>query len=440
MANNYNFENLILLVGTNPLPNYVVAKYFLINNQNLKKIWLVHSEKQNDNAGTKEIAERIKDVIEKEQPAVKFDYCALADIGDARTIKYDIERIILPKIDSVHFNYTGGTKAMAVHVYRAIERAENIRDRSFSYLDARKFVLIDDKGIVSEDLRKFINDKSGTFSFETLMKLHGYEKVKVEQNYPWDAALNEFKKIIDEGKLKNYLDWKKDIIRKIYYNEYGVNLKVLEARKNICRWSCKFDEHQFKNDALVILTKIPPQFSILNNAGNIWIPEDSVNDKMYKSRIKPSIEFLDGKWLENYVFRVLEKSLNEQIPIELNWKLRKQNNGKDFELDLILLKGYQIFGISITTDHKEGTCKLKGFEILHRVNQIGGEEAKAILITCLSHNKNKEPEQLILADQVESLRKDLKLETGGNEKLLVLGIEDLTENKLLSKIKDYVGI
>ena len=56
MINKYNFEDLILLVGTNPLPNYVVAKYFLLNNPNLKTIWLVHSEKQNDNAGTKQIA------------------------------------------------------------------------------------------------------------------------------------------------------------------------------------------------------------------------------------------------------------------------------------------------------------------------------------------------------------------------------------------------
>ncbi len=37
----YNFENLVLLVGTNPLPNYVVGKHFLMNNPDLKKIWQV---------------------------------------------------------------------------------------------------------------------------------------------------------------------------------------------------------------------------------------------------------------------------------------------------------------------------------------------------------------------------------------------------------------
>ena len=165
MINKYNFEDHILLVGTNPLPNYIVAKYFLMNNQNLKKIWLVHSEKQNDDAGTKEVAERIKDVIQKEHPKMNFDYCPLADISNARTIKNTVERIILPKIDSMHFNYTGGTKSMAVHVYRAIERAKNIRDRSFSYLDAREFRLKDDMdGFKIDDLRKSIK-----ISFETLI-------------------------------------------------------------------------------------------------------------------------------------------------------------------------------------------------------------------------------------------------------------------------------
>lgn len=39
-----SFEHLILLIGTNPLPNYVVAEYFLKNNPDLKTVWLVYSE------------------------------------------------------------------------------------------------------------------------------------------------------------------------------------------------------------------------------------------------------------------------------------------------------------------------------------------------------------------------------------------------------------
>ena len=42
--NIYTFKDLVLLIGTNPLPNFVVAEYFLGKNKNIKKIWLVHSE------------------------------------------------------------------------------------------------------------------------------------------------------------------------------------------------------------------------------------------------------------------------------------------------------------------------------------------------------------------------------------------------------------
>ena len=38
------FNHLILLIGTNPLPNFVVADYFLRHNPNIETVWLLHSE------------------------------------------------------------------------------------------------------------------------------------------------------------------------------------------------------------------------------------------------------------------------------------------------------------------------------------------------------------------------------------------------------------
>lgn len=40
-----HFSDLVLLVRTNPLPNYVVAKYFIKSNPHLRNIWLVYSER-----------------------------------------------------------------------------------------------------------------------------------------------------------------------------------------------------------------------------------------------------------------------------------------------------------------------------------------------------------------------------------------------------------
>lgn len=425
MEKKYNFENLVLLVGTNPLPNYVVGKYFLMNNPDLKKIWLVYSEKQND-FGTREIAERIKDVLYKDFS--NFEFCPLENISDARDIKKNVETNILEKLtNSVHLNYTGGTKTMAVHVYRAIEKYKKISNKSFSYLDARMFVLTDDeKGIVTEDLRKSID-----ISFDNLIKLHGYEKYKEEGNYlSWKDVLHEFEHIIQAGKLRNYFDWKTKIIRKIYYINDNFEKRVKKAIENISEGLEDFNKDPLKQDVICVLNKIPPEYSILDDNCNLWIPDKNINNDGYKSRIRPAIDFLDGKWLENYVYKILEDGLSKNISISLNWKLKKEMNGKDFELDIVIINGYQICGISITTSQKEDLCKSKGFEVFHRVNQIGGDEAKAILITCLAHNSDK-------GDQVTKMGDDLRVETNSN--ILVLGLEDLVKEKLLSKITEFIG-
>lgn len=441
MENKYNFENLVLLVGTNPLPNYVVGKYFLITNPHLKKIWLVYSEKKND-FGTKEIAEKIEKVFNKKD---LIEFCPLEKISDARDINRNVESNILERLvkmdhKTVHLNYTGGTKAMAVHVYRTIEKYEKISnsEKSYSYLDARGFVLTDDeKGKVTEDLRKIINDNCRTFSFDILINLHGYQKKSKGSEYceEWNEVLEEFKKLIDENRLEEYLKWKK-LIRKIFYikknekeiidtNINRINSKIKE-RLDFNGGSYNFEEHPFKNYALKILNKMPTADYLLKNN------ELYISDSIIKKQLISSIEFLDGKWLENYVFQILKRNLklnSIHVPLELNWILEKQNvtkDDKDFELDIILLNGYQIYGISITTDNDEGRCKSKGFEIIHRVNQIGGEESKAILVTCLAHEKAKK------------LEDDLKAETSSKERLIVSGIEDIPEYKIYTKISEFI--
>ncbi len=64
---------------------------------------------------------------------------------------------------------------------------------------------------------------------------------------------------------------------------------------------------------------------------------------------------------------------------------------------------------------------------MHRVDQMGGEEAKVVLITCLSH-----------CHKVKIMEYDLRNETGGEDKLVVLGIEDLREDSLWKKIKEHI--
>ncbi len=432
--------SLVLLIGTNPLPNYVVAEHLLSKqiDDPINKIWLVHSEKGGVQADTKEIANRLKEVVSVKHSGILFEYCSLSNVGNARAIERDVKDKMLEYIEegNIHLNYTGGTKAMSVHVYRAIEQSDKFQKKTFSYLDARGFVLKnDDKGIVSGDLREEVS-----ISLEDLVKLHGYKKMKEEENYYWLDALKIFQDIIARGELSEFREWKKKVIRGLYYEKD----KFIESREKIQQRLNKeknlFDDHSFKEKVLSLLQAIPEKHSILDETGqSLWIPDEKTRNIEYVTRVKPAVkEFLDGKWLENYVLMILKDKIKgefsgKDIPIESNWKLIREGGGKDFELDLIVINGYQVCGISCTTDANENLCKEKGFEVLHRVNQIGGEEAKAVLITCLTYNDHDR------GDQVETLKEDLKYTTGSEEdKLLVLGIEDLQEDKLWKKIRKHI--
>jgi hypothetical protein len=122
-----------------------------------------------------------------------------------------------------------------------------------------------------------------------------------------------------------------------------------------------------------------------------------------------------------------EKLKDDKITIDINWVIKKsewQSPNQNFELDVILLKGYQLIGISCTTSEKKGECKNKGFEIFMRTRQIGGEEARAVLVTRLS-----EPGEL---------QGELEVDTGGGGNILVLGADDLKENILVRKICEFI--
>jgi hypothetical protein len=99
-----------------------------------------------------------------------------------------------------------------------------------------------------------------------------------------------------------------------------------------------------------------------------------------------------------------------------------------FELDIIMLNGYHLTGISCTVSDNVPFCKSRGFEIILRTRQIGGDEARAILITRLNRNQTK------------ILQEVLVYSTGGNqENILVLGVDDLRQDDIyLRKVEEFV--
>jgi len=428
-----DFEHLVLLVGTNPLPNYVVAKYFLKYHQQLKSVWLIYTNE------TKVIAQRLRTVLKREHKDLNYHFCGLDDPGNPQLIRKNITGKLLNALDStskVHLNYTGGTKNMVVHAYFTIFEALEISNTSFSYLDARDFKLKSDDNLTppTHDLRKDI-----AIEFNDLLALHGCSEENRGTILNWEAANTIMREFIEQGKLINYdefwqnrkqsrkdfFSWKWEKVRTLFY-EFGrlkkpvqpINLKDL------------FHDHPFSKDIKKLLAKFPKkQLWKFDSAGNLIIKDLARKFDRAKGDFVQGILYLDGFWLEYYVIELLEHKIEaENLKLKLlhNRRIKKEGAQKDFEIDIMLLNGYQLCGISITTDFKEGTCKQKAFEILHRSRQMGGDEARSILIA---------PVEKEIRTKIED---DLRFDIGGEPPFCIIGLEDFVPEKLEAKIISHI--
>ncbi len=177
----YQVDHLLLLVGSNPVPNAVAGKLLtapggtitLIHSKDgfelakRLKSWFVEAGYVDTNIGLKEVKEsdatsvfgRVQEVLEKYEQ------------DHAGTNKADMTRVGL--------NYTGGTKVMSVHAYRALEQWANKHKKEavFSYLDARtlqmRFERTDDMSPIPFDVGLEVEIR-----IRDLLKLHNWELEK----------------------------------------------------------------------------------------------------------------------------------------------------------------------------------------------------------------------------------------------------------------------
>jgi len=404
--------NLILLVGTNPLPNYVVAKYFMDSYDNLKNIFFVISSGNKSQSSTREFADNITKVLNSnyENKNVNFIYVALSNIEDQKTNINDLssgfEEIGLH--ENIHLNYTGGTKTMGIHVYNFLKEKykENFEN---SYLSAKLFKLINENGeLVTEDLRKKV-----ILKFEDLITLHGFKRDNKDFEFGFENAMKKFEEYIERDELDKYFD---SFNRKNFTSNSN---KLIERKKDLKK------DIRINGVILKINNLLPPESQLFNSYGEVLenLPEDK--------NIKNTIQFIDGKWLEEYLYKIIKENIPENINILKNWEVKKPTwpNNLKFELDVILINGYQLCGLSVTTISKKANCKHKGFEIIMRTRQIGGDEAKSVLVTRL----NEQP--------VKELQNELEIDTGGTSKnILVLGKDDFKKENLLNKLKYFMEI
>jgi hypothetical protein len=406
----YKVDHLFLLIGENPLPNYVAAK-LLLNKEGTA--YLIHT------TDTEKSAQRLQKILKSELNG--FKDVELRSLGDYESDAFHIQKKIreeLEKIKSgrIGLNYTGGTKAMAVHGYKAA--FANLPDAIFSYLDPRRLEMCIDREDRERDRLK-IKPDTLQVKLVKIFQLHGLElKAIPTQKAQLPELANSLAKVFQEEiKAKQWFDW--------YYKIFCEAARKKKGNAIWGNWKNKTDLEKISIDLDNLLQEIITAFqneSFITDDHKLLL--SAVKTTGAFSEIQSFCKWLDGLWLEHYVLEQVQNIASSCLlgDYGLNFEIPLTGTKDGFEFDVAFTRGYQLFALSCTTTSDRKLCKSKLFEAYLRARRMGGDEARVALICC-----SNEPDTL-KAEIADSTNDD---------KIQVFGREHLTN--LSQEIADWIA-
>lgn len=365
---NYQADHLLLLVGGNPLPNAVAGKLLVAPGGT---VTLVHSR------DTLDVAQKLEKWL-CAQKNVNLESMKLKEVEESNPASvFDCvqERLEAFRAQHVGLNYTGGTKVMSVHAYRAIEKWMEAKKGKgeettliFSYLDARTLRMNIDPVCGRHGHTEYVG-RALQFTLTDLLELHGWTLKHSPTTEPVlpDSARELAQVCADEAAFRGWQQWAKNELR------------------GRCRRS---DKDDWKTRTQIQSVRLSwPRDQSLNRVvqslqSELRTPADEfgLTHATFDNEPKRCCEWLDGKWLEHHVLGELNGLAGSLYLHE-----RAENivpNEIEFDLDVLALRGYQLFAFSCSTDTHKSLLKFKLFEAYVRARQLGGDEARVALICC----------------------------------------------------------
>lgn len=406
----YKVDHLFLLVGENPLPNYVAAR-LLLNPGGTP--YLVYT------TGTEQPAKRLQTILSSEPIGLKT--AQLVPLNDGEADAYQIQKAIRSKLETIKdgkigLNYTGGTKAMAVHAYRAVfskDRPQTV----FSYLDPRRLEMCIDREN-GDRIRLKVKPEVLPVKLAELFQIHGLElkaEPTQEAQLP-DLATALAEVFKDQHKAKQWFDW-----------YYGIFREEARKKKKNGDWG-DWKSQTALLELAIPLEKLPQEILTEFCHENFVISDNKlslkeVHNKNTFTKLEHFCDWLDGLWLEHHVLEQV-KNIFAQCSMGdygINFQVPLVGTVDGFQFDVAFTRGYQLFAISVSTTSNRKLCKGKLFEAYLRARQMGGDEARVALICC--------------TDEPDSLRSEIAVSID-DKKIAVFGREDLMD--LSSKIEAWI--
>jgi hypothetical protein len=299
-------RHLFLLVGSNPLPNAVAGK-LLIEAEG--KIHLIHSE------DSYSIAVRLGKWLKKENKNLQVSFTEVTEAAPNSIvdgINQELENVSGLNV-TVGLNYTGGTKMMSVHAYRALERwahktGKGIKPQ-FSYLDAGTLRMVFDP---HEDNTFFSKSEyvglKVNLTFEDLLILH--DRKLDNKNPPNEAVIlpdtiSTLAKY--SSKFKGFTkSWNRMMAIQSQFEKEGLSkpteTELNKALEKVDAVKTEGDKNKLKEAILKAYGKLFQEKS-LSSDGNVIF----YNQELFRNNKRSFTSWLTGFWLEHYVLSVLHQ-------------------------------------------------------------------------------------------------------------------------------------
>ncbi len=364
-------DHLVLLVGDNPLPLALAVVAF----QDLSLVSLIHTDETN------RVALRLQAWIERSRGLSARRYQLEQPASPSEAYRVCLRAIreapgSCGSLQSLCMDYTGGTKVMAAQARRAALRAEAeglARQVTFSYLDfdAAEWVL-DREPLTGgwEEPQERRLRASFCLTLDDIVAVHG-RQITQRHSRPVlpESASTLARTLTDEQGYTRWQQWKSVHLQRLL----GLPVDVLGDQRLELPAGHPLGKSMARELGLGSLEGLP-LFHVARCAG--LTPVEFCN-------------WLNGQWLESYVFRVvLELAADLRITDSCcNLSSVPDVAGGDvsdkFEVDVAgVVGGSRLVVLSCTTDSSKKKAKHKLFELSNRTRQLGGARSAFGLVSC----------------------------------------------------------
>ncbi len=374
-------STLVLLVGSNPLPNYLSACAL-----RPARVALVHTEETE--AAMYRLRKELEGALEG---GVRFIPHSVEDATCATTVRRALNSLVSrDKKGNVLLNYTGGTKVMAAHARLAFKAAE-IKSEHASYLD---------EGDQDHQPRLRFDDGTSKLLSEfdevplTLLTVLALHDITYTPRMPKEPAPTR--------------DDAREILCKVLADPpLARALYCKRERLKACSSPEKATSQPFQASEYGLSLSLPA-FPTSEQLAQF----EPMKEK--KSWFKQWYKFIGGEWLEEWLgglIRALELAPDPEITVGVNsYRGEKKTQ---IEVDVAVVRGHRTYFLSCTTDTRKHLCKSKLFEVAVRSRQFGGDLARAAVV-CLADEKT-----------VRALQEEIDEVWGTSNTTKVFGLADL---------------